>query len=153
MARLEKALKLKNTSKINGKKVPHKLSSKYLGSFITHDGTSIKEAKFRIARARKKFNSMFVLWKSKRLTKSHKYKLYTGVLAQKRRTIIKLSFCAQTEQLASAQVKGTKEHPTSLRNAGAPLSFLPSRAGLRLARVVPRALGCEARAPLWSILT
>ena len=26
-------------------------------------------------------NSMFVLWKSKRLTKSHKYKLYTGVLA------------------------------------------------------------------------
>ena len=81
LARLEKALKLKNTSKINGKKVPHKLSSKYLGSFITHDGTSIKEAKFRIARARKKFNSMFVLWKSKRLTKSHKYKLYTGVLA------------------------------------------------------------------------
>eukprot|EP01046_Picozoa_sp_COSAG06_P028714 COSAG06_NODE_2608_length_6585_cov_12.024514_1_plen_266_part_00 len=81
LARLEKALKLKNTSKINGKKVPHKLSSKYLGSFISHDGTSIKEAKFRIARARKKFNSMFVLWKSKRLTKSHKYKLYTGVLA------------------------------------------------------------------------
>ena len=66
---------------------------------------------------------------------------------------IQLSFCAQTEQLASAQAKGIKEHPTPLRNAGAPLSFLPSRAGLQLARVVPRALGCEARDPLWSILT
>jgi hypothetical protein len=55
-----------------------------------------------------------------------------------------LSFCAQTEQLASAQVKGTKEHPTPLRNAGAPLETLPSRAGLQLASVVPRALGCEA---------
>jgi hypothetical protein len=74
-------------------------------------------------------------------------------LAQKRRTIIKLSFCAQTEQLASAQAEGIKEHPTALRNAGAPLSSLPSRARLQLARVVPRAIGCEAREPLWSILT
>ena len=78
---------------------------------------------------------------------------FAAVLAQKRRTIIKLSFCAQTEQLASAQVKGAKEHPTPLRNAGALLETLPSRAGLQLARVVPRALGCEAREPLWTILT
>ena len=34
----------------------------------------------------------------------------------------------------------------------AKLHFLPSRAGLQLARVVPRALGCEARDPLLSIL-
>eukprot|EP01046_Picozoa_sp_COSAG06_P035916 COSAG06_NODE_3911_length_4780_cov_42.288827_4_plen_191_part_00 len=61
------------------------------------------------------------------------------------RTIIKLSFCAQTEQLASAQAKGTKKHPTLVRNAGAPLETLPSGARLHLARVVPRALGCEAR--------
>ena len=79
--RLEKALQLRHKSVINGKKVPRKLSVKYLGSFISHDGSSIKEASYRIAKARKKFNSMFVLWKSKRLTKSHKYKLYTGVLA------------------------------------------------------------------------
>jgi hypothetical protein len=32
----------------------------------------------------------------------------------------------------------------SSESSGAPLETLPSRAGLQLARVVPRALGCEA---------
>ena len=82
LARQEEALSKKQRIKIGKKTVPRKLKVKYLGSWISHDGSSLDEVRYRIAKARKKFNSMYTLWKSKRLSKSRKCKLYTGVLAR-----------------------------------------------------------------------
>jgi hypothetical protein len=68
-------------------------------------------------------------------------------------------FCTQRHGSVASlvqghSIRGVEEGvtSTSFRSSGRwePLS---SRARLQLARVVPRANGCEAREPLWSILT
>eukprot|EP01043_Picozoa_sp_COSAG02_P072117 COSAG02_NODE_13458_length_1392_cov_2.312452_1_plen_148_part_00 len=79
--RLEKVIARKQTTVIAKKRVPRKLKVKYLGSRIAHDGSSTEEVRYKVARARKKINSLFTLWKAKRLDKRHKCRLYTGVLS------------------------------------------------------------------------
>ena len=81
LARLEKVIARKQSVVIAKKRVPRKLKVKYLGSWIAHDGSSTEEVRYRVARARKKFNSLYTLWKAKRLDRRHKCRLYTGVLA------------------------------------------------------------------------
>ena len=63
LARLERVISHKQSAVIAKKRVPRKLKVKYLGSWIAHDGSSTEEVRYRIARARKKFNSLFTLWK------------------------------------------------------------------------------------------
>ena len=81
LRRIENELTRLQKVSINGKTVPQKAKVKYLGSWVAHNGDSLPEAKARVARAKQKFNKMFTLWKSKKLSKRHKCRLYTGVLS------------------------------------------------------------------------
>ena len=61
LARLEGVIARKQSVVISKKRVPRKLKVKYLGSWIAHDGSSTEEVRYRVARASKKFNSLFTL--------------------------------------------------------------------------------------------